>query len=120
MPTRSPARPLAIFAICFAVALAFPVLPQPNTANGKAFLWFLGVGACSATLIAFPIVWLLRVRTGWIIDGLLLAVYFLVSTQPNVDIYVHDIPFVFSIRQFVLWVWTTLTLPVVWLTIRRR
>src|SRR6266851_144883 len=53
MPTRSPARPLAILAICFAVALAFPVWPPANAPGVRAFLWLFGAGACSE--IAFPI-----------------------------------------------------------------
>ena len=38
----------------------------------------------------------------------------------EVDLYFHDVYVVVSIRHLILWVWTTLTIPLLWLTIRFR
>jgi hypothetical protein len=127
---------MVILVICFAVAIILPVvyaaiiqlrLRQAHLAYGTALLSqpvFLGIlvcGACIAALIAFPIIWRLGLRTCWIIDGVLLAAYFIISSRAMaVDLYFYDICVVFSIRHLILWVWTTLTIPLLWLTIRLR
>jgi len=83
----------------------------------------LPCGACIAALIALPIIWFLRQRLPlfcWIIDGVLLAAYFIVSSRAAFDLYFHDIYVPFSIRDLIFWVWTTLTIPLLWLTIRLR
>jgi hypothetical protein len=135
MPTPAPVRPFVILVICFAVGIVLPVvyvaiiqlrLSQADVAYRKAllsqplFLGILVVGACITALIAFPIIWRLRLRSCWIIDGVLLAAYFIVSSRAAFDIYFHDIYVPFSIRDLIFWVWTTLTIPLLWLTIRLR
>ena len=139
MPTRTPVRPTVILVICFAVAIALPVvyitilqlrLRQAHLSYGTALLSqpvFLGIlvcGASIAVLIAFPIIWFLRLRLPlfcWIIDGLLLAASFILSSRAmEFDLYFHDVYVVVSIRHLILWVWTTLTIPLLWLTIRFR
>jgi hypothetical protein len=138
MPTPAPVRPQVILGICFAVGIVLPVvyvaiiqlrLSQADVAYRKALLsqpLFLGVlvcGACIAALIAFLIVGFLRLRLPllcWIIDGVLLAAYFIVSSRTAFDLYFHDIYVVFSIRDLIMWVWTTVTVPLLWLTIRSR
>jgi hypothetical protein len=63
----------------------------------------------------------LGLRSCWIIDGLLLAASFILSSRAmEFDLYFHDVYVVFSIRHLILWVWTTLTIPLLWLTIRFR
>ncbi len=135
MPTPASVRPQVILVICFAVAIALPVvyvaiiqlrLSQADVAYRKAlltqplFLGVLVVGACITALIAFPIIWRLRLRSCWIIDGVLLAAYFVLSRAMEFDLYFHDVYVVFSIRELILWLWATVTVPLLWLTIRSR
>ena len=136
MPTRTPVRPRVILVICFAAAIVLPAvyvaimelrLSQADLAYRKALLsqpLFFGVligGACIAALIAFPIVWRLGLRSCWIIDGVLLAGYLILSSQVMAfDLYFHDVYVVYSVRDLILWVWTTLTIPLLWLTVRLR
>ena len=139
MSTPAPVRPQVLLVICFAVAIILPVvyaaiiqlrLRQAHLSYGTALLSqpvFLGIlvcGACIAVLIAFPIIWFLRLRLPlfcWIIDGLLLVASFILSSRAmEFDLYFHDVYVVFSIRHLILWVWTTLTIPLLWLTIRCR
>jgi hypothetical protein len=131
VPTRTPVRPQMILAICFAVAIILPVvyvaiILQAHEVYGKAlvsqplFLSTLVCGACITTLTAFPIIWRLRLRSYWIIDGVLLAAYFAFSRAMEFDLYFRDVYVVFSIRDLIFWVWTTLTIPLLWLTIRLR
>ena len=123
---------MVILVICFAVAIVLPVvyaaiiqlrLRQAHLSYGTvllsqpAFLGILVICACIAALIAFPIIWFLRLRLPlfcWIIDGVLLAASFFLSSRAiEVDLYFHDVYVVFSIRHLILWVWTTLTTPIV-------
>ena len=136
MPTPASVRPQVILVICFAVAIALPVvyvaiiqlrLSQADVAYRKAlltqplFLGVLVVGACITALIAFPIIWRLRLRSCWIIDGVLFAAYLILSSQAMAfDLYFHDVYIVYSVRDLILWVWITLTIPLLWLTIRLR
>jgi hypothetical protein len=134
MPTPAQVRPQVILVICFAVAIVLPVvyvaiiqlrLSQP-AAYRKAllsqplFLGILVVGACITAVVSFSIIWRLRLRSCWIIDGVLLAAYFIVSSRAAFDLYFHDIYVPFSIRHLISWVWTALTIPLLWLTIRSR
>src|SRR5439155_11177215 len=99
-----------VMIICFAIAIILPVVPlaiaemhspQVDVAYSKPlFLQPLFVGivlicACIVALIAFSLVWLLRLRLpllSWIIDGGLLAAFFIVSSRAMAfDLYFHDI-----------------------------
>ena len=132
MPTPAPVRPQVILVICFAVAIILPVVyvaiiqRRLSQVYGKALLsqpLFLGtlvVGACIAVLIAFPIIWRLRLQSCWIIDGVLLAAYFVFSRAMAFDLYFRDVYVSLSIRDLIFWVWTTLTIPLLWLTFRLR
>jgi len=138
MPARRPVRPLTILVICFAAAMVLSVarlafvqmrLKQANLAYGEALLLrpevlgALALCSCIATLIAFPIAWLLSPRLpllSWIIDGALLPAYFLVSSKAMAfDLYVHDIYLVFGTRDVIMLLWATLSVPLVWLTMRQ-